>query len=279
MKNIASPPAAIALTIAGSDPSGGAGIQADLRTFAALGIHGLSAVSCTTAQVPGRVIDINPVSPEHLTAQIDLLLDTYQVAAIKTGMLFKLPLLKTVLTCLERNHCRAPLIIDPVMSASSGEALLEENAIDFFRDSFLSRASLFTPNINEASILLDGIDVTAANLDQCAVDLFSRYTVPVLLKGGHLDTVDALDVLVTGNGLEHFSAPFVKAVAPHGTGCAYSAAITACVANGHSLEQSVSRAKQYITAAIANCQHWADGHQTLNHQVNSGLPPDCDTQS
>ncbi len=248
-------------------------------TFASLGIHGLSAISCTTAQVPGSVIDINPVSPDHLTAQIDLLLDTYPVAAIKTGMLFKASLLKTVLACLERNDCPAPLIVDPVMNASSGDALLEESAIDFFRDSFLARASLFTPNIDEASILLDGIDVTAANLDQCAVDLYSRYTVPVLLKGGHLDTADAIDVLVTEKGLQHFRAPFVKGVAPHGTGCAYSAAITACIANGYSLEQSVSRAKQYITAAIANCQHWEDGRQTLNHQVAPGLTPDCDTQS
>jgi hydroxymethylpyrimidine/phosphomethylpyrimidine kinase len=263
MKNIAEFNRPVVMAIAGSDPSGGAGIQADIKVFESLGVHGLSALSCTTAQIPGSVIDINPVTSDHLTAQIDLLLGTYPVSAIKTGMLCSIELVETVMSCLERNHYHAPLIVDPVMRASSGDFLINSAGVDFYKDSFISSASLFTPNVDEASVLLDGREVNFENFEQCAADLYARYSTPVLLKGGHLDSDNAIDILVTEKGTTHFSAPYIKGVNPHGTGCTYSAAITAYIALGHSLEKSVSLGKEYITSAIANCVHFEDGQQFL----------------
>jgi len=265
MKNKGSAKPAIALTVAGSDPSGGAGIQADLKVFSDLGIHGLSALSCTTAQVPGKVIEINPLPPAHLMSQVELLLDTYQVASIKTGMICSVELIKTVMRCLDEKRCRAPLVIDPVMRASSGDSLIDDAVVDCYRDSFIASASLFTPNVAEASVLLDGREVTAENFEQSAVDLYSRYSTPVLLKGGHLDTDNAIDILVTEKGAQHFSSPYMQGLDPHGTGCTYSAAITAYIALGHSLEKSVSLGKNYITSAIANCRRMEDGQQFLGN--------------
>ncbi len=258
-------PPVIALTVAGSDPSSGAGIQADLRVFETLGVHGLSALSCTTAQVPGKVVDIKPLSPESLRLQLEVLLDTYQVAAIKTGMLCTVELVQTVMAIMVKKQCAAPLVIDPVIRASSGDILTGNEAVDLYKNSFIAKAALFTPNVDEASVLLGGQAVNSANFEQCAIDLYDRYNTPVLLKGGHLETDDAIDVLVTEKGARHYIAPYIKGVNPHGTGCAYSAAITANIALGHSLEKAVSLGKKYITAAISNCVHIGDGQQMLGH--------------
>lgn len=253
------------MTIAGFDPSGGAGIQADLKVFATLGVHGLSALSCTTAQVPGTVNDVLPVRSSHLAEQINLLLETYPVAAVKTGMLYSSELMETVLESFKANRFSAPLIIDPVIRASSGDALLEESGINAYREKFIAASALFTPNLDEASLLLDGCHVTVGNLEQCAVDLYARYSTPVLLKGGHLDAGEAVDILVSEKGTRRFSAPYIQGLDPHGTGCTYSAAITAYIALGHSLEKSVSLGKNYITSAIADCRRMEDGQQFLGN--------------
>lgn len=265
MENNCPSPSLLAMTIAGSDPSGGAGIQADLKVFATLGVHGLSAISCTTAQVPGTMNEVLPVRSSHLAEQINLLLQTYPVGAVKTGMLYSRELIETVRDCLKVNRYSAPLIIDPVMRASCGDALLEETGISTYREKFIADSSLFTPNLNEASLLLDGREVTVENLEQCAVDLYARYSTPVLLKGGHLKAGDAIDILISEKGIRRFSAPYMQGLDPHGTGCTYSAAITAYIALGHSLEKSVSLGKNYITSAISNCHRMEDGQQFLGN--------------
>jgi len=180
-------------------------------------------------------------------------------------MMCSVELIETVMRCLDEKRCNAPLVIDPVMRASSGDSLIDDGAVDFYRDSFIASASLFTPNVDEASVLLDRREVTAEKFEQCAVDLYSRYSTPVLLKGGHLDTDNAIDILVTEKGTRHFSSPYMQGLDPHGTGCTYSAAITAYIALGHSLEKSVSLGKNYITSAIANCRRMEDGQQFLGN--------------
>lgn len=260
-----SPPPAIALTIAGSDPSAGAGLQADLKTFAAHGVYGLSAVTCTTAQVPGRVSSVSPVSPEHLHEQISILLANYRVAAIKTGMLFSIPLMEAVKRALDEPKTTAPLVVDPVMIATSGDPLLEKDAIRFYREVLIPRASLFTPNLDEAGVLLDGTPITEDNFEAAGAELHSRYGAPVLLKGGHLQGETAIDLLVDGKGAQSFAAPFVKGVSTHGTGCTYSAAIAAGLANSLDLRASVAAAKRYITAAIASSHRWPSGMEALDH--------------
>ena len=208
--NLRQPPP-VALTIAGSDPSGGAGIQADLKTFAAHGIYGLGAITCSTAQVPGHVADVAPVTPEHLRSQLQLLLACYPVGAIKTGMLYSISLMEVVVGSLA-DHGEVPLVIDPVMIASSGDSLLEEEAIEFYKSELLPRATLFTPNLDEASVLLDDRPISRRSLEPAARDLHARYGANVLLKGGHLLGDEATDVLISTEAGESFTAPFVPDV-------------------------------------------------------------------
>lgn len=267
-----SPAPAIALTIAGSDPSAGAGLQADLKTFAAHEVYGLSAVTCTTAQVPGRVSSVCATSPEHLHEQISILLDSYDVAAIKTGMLFSIPLMDAVNRALDGSGTEAPLVVDPVMIATSGDPLLENDAISFYRDVLIPRATLFTPNLDEAVVLLDGSPITRDNFEAAGFELYSRYRSPVLLKGGHLAGETAIDLLVDDSGSQSYAAPFVKGVSTHGTGCTYSAAIAAGLARGRELVAAVGDAKRYITGAISQSFRWPEGRQALNH-FPSGFDP------
>ena len=264
MINFDSPPP-VALTIAGSDPSGGAGLQADLKTFAAHGVHGLSAVTCSTAQIPGEVADVAPLEPAHLASQLALLFPAYPIAAVKTGMLFSTALMEVVVAALNDAAPGLPLVVDPVMVASSGDPLLEEEAIDYYRSVLLPRASLFTPNLDEAAVLLDVDSITRDDFESAAQELYKSHGVPVLLKGGHLCGDEALDILATDAGLERFSAPFVKDVSTHGTGCTYSAAIAAGVATGLDLAAAVKGAKRYVTAAIAGSHRWANGVEVLDH--------------
>ena len=265
-----SPP--FALSIAGADPSGGAGIQADLKTFSAHGVYGLCALTCSTAQVPGRVVGVSPVDPEHLRDQLSLLLETYPIAAIKTGMLYSAPLMRVVADVLVASP--APLVVDPVMVASSGDSLLDDGAVEFYRSDIIPSAKLFTPNLDEAAVLLDRTaPITRAEFEDSALALFDRYGVPVLLKGGHLRGDEAIDVLVTGDGLDSYSALFVKGFSSHGTGCTYSAAIAANLAHGLSLGEAVGAAKRYISAAIENSFRWPGGLDALNHNQDAPSIP------
>ena len=253
----------VALTIAGSDCSAGAGIQADLKTFSALGVYGLSAVTCVVAETPGIVSKIEPVSPELVRDQIEVLLRGFPVAAIKTGLLFSGSVVKEIVRVLG-THRSTPLVIDPVMVATSGHALLQDDAIQIYERELFPLATLVTPNLGEASRLVRKSVTDLPAMRTAGEVLTERYRVPVLLKGGHLAGENAIDLLFTGRHVIEFSAPFSRGIATHGTGCTYSAAITAGLAAGLALEEAIDRAKKFVTAAIA--QHYAwDGVHALNH--------------
>ena len=265
----ANPEIPVALSIAGSDSSAGAGIQADLKTFAALGVYGLTAVTCIVAETPGLVSKIEPVSAEMVCAQIEVLLKDFPVAAIKTGLLFSSEIVSTVARTLRAHAWKAaPLVIDPVMVATSGDLLLRDDAVDAYERELFPLAALVTPNLEEASRLLGESIGDLPAMRTAGARLAEKYRVPVLLKGGHLSGHDAIDLLFVGGNVVEFSAPFSRGLATHGTGCTYSAAITAGLARGLSLEESVQRAKKFVTATIAQHCHWKTGSGVSLHALN-----------
>ena len=259
--------APVALTIAGSDSSAGAGIQADLKTFGALGVYGLTAVTCVVAETPGHVSKIEPVSAEMVREQIAVLLRGFPIAAIKTGLLFSREIIATVANVL-REHAAIPLVIDPVMVATSGDALLREDAIETYERDLFPLAALLTPNLGEASRLLGHPIANLRDMREAGERLTKKYGVPVLLKGGHLAGDDAVDLLFADGKVTEFSAPFSRGIATHGTGCTYSAAITAGLANSLTLEEAVGRAKKFVTATIAQHHAWQTSQGTSLHALN-----------
>lgn len=253
----------IALTVAGSDSGGGAGVQADLKTFAALGIHGTSAITCLTAQSPRGVSGLQPATPAILRAQLDALRAELPAAAGKTGMLLSGPLIRVVAEFF-RAHPRLPLVVDPVMVATSGAQLLRPGALRILQSELLPLATLITPNLDEAAMLLGTPLRSEEDLRRAARALRARYGCAVLVKGGHLrGTREAADIFFDGETELLLTAPFVRGVHTHGTGCTCSAAITAHLALGQSLTQAVIRAKEFITQSIL--QSWRAGrHDVLN---------------
>ena len=265
LRNSAPP---VALTIAGSDSSAGAGIQADLKTFAAFNVYGLSAVTCVVAETPGKVLRIAAVDSRVVEDQITILLSSFPVAAIKTGLLYSAESVRAVMRALDRAAPSIPLIVDPVMIATSGDRLLKEEAVDLYKTQLLSRATLITPNMAEAGTLLDRQVGSRPQMEKAAADLAAEFKTSVLLKGGHLAGEEATDILVHRGTTRSFSAPFVKGVKTHGTGCTYSAAIAAGWALGWPLEQAIERAKEYVSAAIRDHFAWNAIH-ALNHSPGS----------
>lgn len=246
----------VALTIAGSDSGGGAGIQADLKTFAAFGVHGTSAIACLTAQNPGRVIGVESCSPKMLRQQLEAVFEELPPAAVKTGMLFSADNIRVVTKFFSTLHSalRTPhLVIDPVMVSTSGAPLLQPAAEKVLKEKLLPLATLVTPNLDEAEILADTRINSPEAMRAAARTIHSRYGCAVLLKGGHLkNSREAIDVFFDGETELLLSAPFVKGVSTHGTGCTYSAAICAALALGHSLPHAVEIGKKFITASITN---------------------------
>jgi hydroxymethylpyrimidine/phosphomethylpyrimidine kinase len=259
----ATPSIPVALTIAGSDSSAGAGIQADLKTFSAFGVYGLTAVTCVVAETPGRVSKIEPVSAALVREQIDVVLRSFPVTAIKTGLLFSAEIIAAIAAVL-REHSPVPLLIDPVMVATSGDPLLQDNAIEAYEAELFPLAALLTPNLGEATRLtrrsIDDLDA----MYEAGKILVKKYGVPILLKGGHLSGDQAIDVLFDGDNATEFSAAFSRGIATHGTGCTYSAAIAAGLASGLGLEDAIRRAKSFVSATIAQHHEWGDVH-ALNH--------------
>jgi hydroxymethylpyrimidine/phosphomethylpyrimidine kinase len=253
----------VALTIAGSDSSAGAGIQADLKTFSALGVYGLTAVTCVVAETPGRVSKIEAVTPALVREQIEVLLRSFPVAAIKTGLLFSPEIIHEIANVLRENRSR-PLVIDPVMVATSGDPLLQDEAIEIYERELFPLAVLITPNLDEAARLLGKPITDLRAMREAGENLASKYGVSILLKGGHLAGDQAIDLLFLNGNVIEFSAPFSRGIATHGTGCTYSAAITAGLATGLPLEDAVRRAKNFVSAAIAQHHGWNDIH-ALNH--------------
>ena len=260
----ASPP--VALTIAGSDSSAGAGIQADLKTFGALGVYGLSAITCVVAETPGRVSRIEPVSVGILRAQIEVLLRSFPVAAIKTGLLFSGEIAHEVATAAA-DHSSIPLVVDPVMIATSGDLLLRDDAIAVYEEELFPRAAVITPNLDEAGRLFGEPLADAAAQREAGSVLAKKYGVPVLIKGGHLAGDRAIDLLFRNGEMTEFSAPFSRGISTHGTGCTYSAAIAAGLAKKLSLEEAIRRAKTFVTAAIVQHFRWQHPSEidALNH--------------
>ncbi len=264
----------IALTIAGSDCSSGAGAQADLKTFSALGVYGLTAITCVVAETPGKVVRIQDIGARIVREQIEVLFESFPVAAIKTGLLHSGEVIETITEVLRDRAAGLPLVIDPVMVATSGDLLLSAEALKMYETLF-PLAALITPNLNEAVTLL-GKPITSLEAMRAAGEkLTARYGVPFLLKGGHLAGNDAVDLLFFEGKISEFSAPFVRSVATHGTGCTCSAAITAGLASGMSLEAAVRRGKQFVTSAIAQHFAWKSNSggmiHALNHRPNESL--------
>jgi hydroxymethylpyrimidine/phosphomethylpyrimidine kinase len=246
----------VALTIAGSDSGGGAGVQADLKTFAALGVHGTSAIACLTAQNPRRVLGVEPCSPKMLRQQIEAVFEELPPAAVKTGMLFSAQNISVVANFFRNSKLKtqnSKLIVDPVMVSTSGARLLQPAAEKVLREKLLPLATLVTPNLDEAGILVGAKISSPEKMREAAREIHLCYGCAVLLKGGHLkDSRVAIDVFFDGEIELLLSAPFVKGVSTHGTGCTYSAAICAALALGHELPHAVEIGKNFITEAISN---------------------------
>ncbi|EQA54023.1 bifunctional hydroxymethylpyrimidine kinase/phosphomethylpyrimidine kinase [Leptospira kmetyi] len=258
----------VTLTIAGSDSGGGAGIQADLKTFTALNTFGTSAITCLTSQNPSGVTGILEVDAEFLEKQILAVLDYFPVQAIKTGMLFSTSIIEktsSLLSVRKKSEKTFSLVIDPVMVATSGAKLLQDSAIEALLFKLIPIADLITPNLDEAEILSGRKIGKAEEMPDLAKEIFEKFKVPILLKGGHLQNEKiALDILYDGKALYKFEKPFVSGFYPHGTGCTYSSAITSYLALGESLPKAVLHAKEYLHAAIEQA-YTAGKDKTLNH--------------
>jgi hydroxymethylpyrimidine/phosphomethylpyrimidine kinase len=273
-KNIPSPP--VALTIAGSDSSGGAGIQADLKTFSAFGVYGLTAVTCIVAEIPGKVSRIEQASARIVREQIEVLVKNFKIGAIKTGLLCSAEIVSAVARTMRRTDKmfarRIPIIVDPVIVATSGDPLLEPAAIDAYEKELFPLASVITPNIDEAETLLGSKITDRQSMHTAAKQLGKKFGTAILLKGGHLRGGNAVDVMFRDGKISEFSAPFVSGIATHGTGCTYSAGITAGLACGLSLEKAITRAKKFVSDAIA--QHFrlrSNTQKVLNALRHSSL--------
>jgi hydroxymethylpyrimidine/phosphomethylpyrimidine kinase len=254
----------VALTIAGSDSGGGAGIQADLKTFASLRVHGASVITCVTAQNPKRVLGIEACSPGIVRRQVAAVFAELHPAAVKTGMLYSRQIIRAVAGCFKPGR-RLPLVVDPVMVATSGARLLKPEAIRILENELLPRATLVTPNLPEAEVLVGRELKSPEDLRTAAKEIYRRFGCAALIKGGHLmDTRQAVDIFFNGTDEWLLSAPFIRGVNTHGTGCTYAAAITGYLARGRTLKEAVIQAKQYISRAIVRGQT-AAGHFLLNH--------------
>ena len=266
----------VALTIAGSDSSAGAGAQADLKTFSALGVYGLTAITCVVSETPGKVQRIQAVDADVVADQVELLLESFPVAAVKTGMLYSAAIVATVARVIRdwntHRGSAIPLVVDPVMVATSGDLLLHKDAIDIYERELFPMAAVLTPNLDEAATLLGEPIADRAAMHDGGRQLAERYGIPVLLKGGHLGGDDALDLLFESDSVAEFSAPFTRDVHTHGTGCTYAAAITSELAKGSTLEAAVGAAKIFITAAIARHFSWNAGDGSTLHALNHSLP-------
>jgi hydroxymethylpyrimidine/phosphomethylpyrimidine kinase len=250
----------VALTIAGSDSSAGAGIQADLKTFAALGVYGASVITALTAQNTQGVSGIHAVPAEFVTAQIDAVFGDLDVKAVKIGMVAQLATIDAIVAGLMRWSPKH-IVLDPVLVATSGDRLLPADAIASLRSKLIPRASLITPNLPEAAALLDEpVASGEAAIARQGQRLLSMGCAAVLIKGGHAQGRQSIDYLVSGNGTLALPAPRIVTNNTHGTGCSLSSAIAAGLAKGEDLESAVRHAKVFISAAIAAADRLGVGH-------------------
>jgi hydroxymethylpyrimidine/phosphomethylpyrimidine kinase len=250
----------VALTIAGSDSSGGAGIQADLKTFAALGVYGASAITALTAQNTRGLTGIHPVPPDFVAKQIDAVFSDLAVGAVKIGMVAQLAVIEAVVASLKRWSPRH-IVLDPVMVATSGDRLLNIGAVEALRRELIPIASIVTPNLPEAAALLDeAVAAGEAAIESQGKRLLAMGCPAVLIKGGHGEGHESVDYLVRADGVVALTAPRVATTNTHGTGCSLSSAIAAGLAKGEGLETAVRNAKDFVSAAIAQADRFAVGH-------------------
>jgi len=258
----------VALSIAGSDNSAGAGAQADLKTMSALGVYGVTAITCVVAEVPGKVSAIQAIEPKIVAEQIRLLFGAFPIGAVKTGMLHSRDILEAVcdvlLECFAAGEPRPPLIVDPVMVATSGAPLLHADAVAAYCDRLFPMATLVTPNLDETHTLLGRPVTSVEEMRRAGSELASRFGTAFLLKGGHLREAIATDLLFADGEVFEFHAPFVHGVATHGMGCTYSAAIAAGMARGLHLRAAVREAKHYITEAVTHFLRWEKNGRTTD---------------
>ncbi len=241
----------VALTIAGSDSGGGAGIQADLKTFAALGVHGTCAITCVTAQNPRMISRVAPCAPALVRAQLEAVFSWSPPGAAKTGLLASPAIIREVAKFF-RQWPAVPLVVDPVMVATSGRQFMSEIAVKVLQRELLPLATLVTPNLAEAEVLTGKRIRTPEDLRAAARDIHRTFGCAALVKGGHLPgTTTALDVLCSTDGEWMFSAARIHGVKLHGTGCTYSAAITAGLARCQPLVKAIELAKTHITSVIS----------------------------
>ena len=255
-----------ALTIAGSDSSGGAGIQADIKTMTMNGVFAMSAVTALTAQNTAGVSGIFEVTPEFLKAQIDAVFEDIRPDAVKTGMVASTELIEAIAERFEFYKAEN-IVVDPVMVSTSGSKLLRDDAIDTLREKLIPIADLVTPNIPEAEIL-SGMKIgSKEDMQSAAEEIYGRYGCGVLLKGGH-SVSDADDLLFDGWEFKWFKGRRIDNPNTHGTGCTLSSAITANLAKGFSLDDSVKRAKEYISGALGAMLDLGKGSGPMNHAFN-----------
>ena len=251
---------AIAVTIAGSDSSGGAGIQADLKTFSALGVYGASVIAALTAQNTKGVSAVLDVPPAFVTAQMDAVFSDLTVGAVKIGMLGNAAVVAAVAAGLAR-HSHIPVVLDPVMVATSGERLLTPDAVEALREKLVPLALVVTPNLPEAAALVDAPQAaTEDEMVRQAERLLASGAKAVLMKGGHGKGAQSADLLVTATATVRFAAARIATGNTHGTGCTLAAAIAAGLAKGEDLSAAVRAAKDYVTAAIAAADRLGVGH-------------------
>ena len=252
----------------GRTSGGGAGIQADLKTFAALGVHGVSAITALTAQNTRGVAAIHPVPAEFVVAQIDAVFADFAVGAVKIGMLGSAEVVAAVATALDRWRAQN-VVLDPVLAATSGERLLAPEAIEVLERDLLPRARIITPNLPEAAALLDtAVASDEREMRHQAARIVELGAAAVLIKGGHGSGAESVDFLFErGRGIHRFAAPRIAARNTHGTGCTLSSAIAAGLAKGRDLATAVREAKDFVTAALAAADRLAvgHGHGPLNH--------------
>lgn len=257
----------IALTIAGSDSSGGAGIQADLKTFAALGVYGASVITALTAQNTQGVSGIHAVPSEFVTAQIDAVFSDLAVGAVKIGMVAQPDVMDAIVAGLTRWSPRH-VVLDPVMVATSGDRLLAAEAVEALRSKLIPRAAVITPNLPEAAALLDEpMALSEEAIQQQGRRLLALGCKAVLIKGGHGEGSQSTDYLVDANGMIALSAPRVATRNTHGTGCSLSSAIAAGLAKGEDMQTAVRNAKAFVSAAISAADRFSvgRGHGPIHH--------------
>ena len=254
-----------AMTIAGSDSGGGAGIQADLKTFAALGVYGVSAITAITAQNTLGVTAIQELSPDMVDAQIDAIVTDIGAIAVKTGMLSSSAIIGTVVEKLREHGLRRRLVVDPVMIAKGGDRLLQEEAVEALRSMLIPLALVTTPNLPEAEVITGRTITSVTEARQAARTIVhSIGAQSVVVKGGHLEG-PPVDVFYDGRDFREMVAPRIETSSTHGTGCTFASALAAYLAWGRSPQEAARGAKQYVTKALRRSFSLGNGHGPLNH--------------